>query len=74
MQALVESRVPCNDALADHPTVQVGEGPGGRPVVGLLGILNGLVSDGLLCAVYDDESGKLLSFRPWCGDLNGPAP
>jgi hypothetical protein len=63
MMALVESRVPCNEVLADHPTVQVHVGEGGQPMVGLLGILNGLVGDGRLCAVYDDN-GRLLRFRP----------
>ena len=46
---LVEARVPCNEELAQHPTVQVsghGEGeyssiPEGEYRVGILGILNG---------------------------------
>lgn len=44
MQAFVLTRVPCNDALADHPTVQVLDGgdDGLGPKVGTLGILNGL--------------------------------
>lgn len=49
MHALVESRVPCNEALADHPTIQVsvydertGEPTPGQFKVGILGILNGL--------------------------------
>lgn len=41
MTALVETRVPCNEALADHPTVQVSCREDGARV-GLLGILNGL--------------------------------
>lgn len=58
MQALVETRVPCNQKLADHPTIQVGtveplvifntkeseEIPQYR--VGLLGILNGIFGIG----------------------------
>jgi len=42
-EALVEQRVPCNETLADHPTIQVvgGEGPN-QPKVGLLGVINGL--------------------------------
>jgi hypothetical protein len=39
--ALVESRVPCNRELADHPTIQV-SAEGGKYGVGLLGVLNGL--------------------------------
>lgn len=38
---LIEQRVPCNQAMADHPTVQcLLTDNGGK--VGLLGILNGL--------------------------------
>lgn len=45
VHALIETRVPCNQLLADHPTVQVMEQfAEGQPqyVVGLLGVLNGL--------------------------------
>lgn len=41
LPALINFRVPCNQALADHPTVQVGHGQDGYEV-GLLGILNGI--------------------------------
>jgi hypothetical protein len=37
---LVVARVPCNQGLADHPTVQVGASACGHEV-GFLGILNG---------------------------------
>jgi hypothetical protein len=39
--ALIGNRVPCNEALADHPTCQVSSQNGGC-YVGLLGLLNGL--------------------------------
>ena len=39
--ALVANRVPCNEALADHDTIQVSEQNGGFHV-GLLGVINGL--------------------------------
>lgn len=42
VRLLIEQRVPCNNELADHPTVQVRSRPNTQPVVGLLGILNGL--------------------------------
>ena len=47
MTALVNARVPCNDVLAHHPTIQCGSasetGCTRAPVVvGLLGMLNGL--------------------------------
>lgn len=38
---LVETRVACNPALANHPTVQVSL-QDGKYTVGLLGILNGI--------------------------------
>lgn len=41
MLALVGQRVPCNQAIVDHPTVQVTD-HAGHPEVGLLGVLNGL--------------------------------
>lgn len=41
-RALIEHRVPCNDRLADHPTVQVGPAREGKGIeVGMLGVLNG---------------------------------
>lgn len=46
MRALVDARVVCNDALADHPRIQVGRASDTDPsspwTVGLLGILNGI--------------------------------
>jgi len=67
LHKLVETRVPCNQALADHPTVQVfGSALGEPPTVGLLGILNGIVgvdSDGwgFIAASFDDQ-GQLVKF------------
>jgi hypothetical protein len=58
--ALIANRVPCNEALADHPTIQVGVQHGGFHV-GLLGLLNGLgepVPEGgerLITAVFEDS-------------------
>jgi len=64
---LIETRLPCNKALADHPTVQVHTKEDGTYAVGLLGILNGFVGTdtdgwGFICASYDD-AGKLLEFK-----------
>lgn len=66
MHALVESRVPCQEALADHPTVQV-VSDGEDAVVGFLGVLNGLFGTdaegwGAIAAVFD-EQGDLLRFK-----------
>ena len=49
--ALISNRVPCNEALADHPTCQVGKQHGGFNV-GMLGLLNGL------CGFYEDGPRK----------------
>ena len=70
MEFLVEARVPCNDTLARHPSVQVIALGGNPPTVGVLGILNGIVGTidegpkkgwGLIAAVWDE--GKFQGFR-----------
>lgn len=58
LSLLVEQRVPCNDALARHPTIMVGSAADGTPLLGLLGLLNGLFGAdasgfGAIAAVYD---------------------
>jgi hypothetical protein len=69
IEALIGHRVPCNESLAVHPTVQVAQDREGH-TVGLLGILNGLVGViesgpkegwGLITATFDD-AGKLTHF------------
>jgi hypothetical protein len=64
--ALIANRVPCNKALADHPTVQAGAQHGGYHV-GMLGILNGLFGTyedgyGPITAEFGDN-GLLVRFR-----------
>lgn len=66
MNALVETRHPCNQALADHPTAQVATSNGGLASVGLLGILNGLFGVdedgwGPITANFDND-GALTNF------------
>lgn len=67
--ALVMSRVPCNEAIAEHPTIQVQADEGGaNPRVGLLGFLNGLFGmgdDGMgpICIVLE-EDGRVGSMMP----------
>lgn len=63
---LVGTRVPCNEDMADHPTVQVGMGDSGLPVVGILGVLNGYCGirsdyNGPIMAVFEDD-GTLIRF------------
>ena len=67
MSCLVESRVPCNNALAEHRSIQV---LGKRSkdklfcTVGLLGILNGMMEYGpeRITAIYSDD-GVLTCFK-----------
>lgn len=71
VQLMVEARPRCNNALANHPTLQVANMNGGVFRAGLLGLLNGFcgaVEDGprkgcgAIEACFDDV-GKLISFR-----------
>lgn len=64
VRRLIDSRVECNDALADHPTVQVRSREGEPHCVGFLGVLNGLVGTiqdgprkgwGFITAVVEDD-------------------
>ena len=65
MAALIANRVPCNEALAAHPTVQVGKQHGGYWVtaLGLLAGLFGIIDEGEyqgfgpITAVFEDEEG-----------------
>ena len=59
VSALVNNRVTCDVALANHPTVQVRD-QNGIYLVGLLGILNGFMGvndmgDGPIRAVYEHD-------------------
>lgn len=68
MEALVEARVSCNEALSGHPTIQVQVREDGSCEVGLLGILNGLFGinhdgRGHIEAVYDGVYPTLAGFR-----------
>lgn len=61
VEALFAYRVECNENLAFHPTIQVGE----YFTLGFLGLLNGIFGinesmTGYICAVYED--GKLTRF------------
>lgn len=65
-RALVETRVPCNEAIADHPTIQVNLFEGDDTAkVGLLGFLNGLFGIneksgmGAVCITVDDQTGRV---------------
>lgn len=68
IKALIGTRTPCNDVIADHPTIQVRKFDNEPPKVGLLGFLNGLFGirkDGMgaLCVELDDD-GRFVKFKP----------
>jgi len=70
---LLRVRIPCVDALARHPTIQV-DCSSGSPHVSPLGLMNGLfgiLSDGycpdkegfgLITAIWDEDSGLVQQF------------
>lgn len=61
-RALLINRVPCNAALADHPTIQCGAMEGGY-TVGMMGVLSGL------CGAHDD--GPRAGYSGVCYDMEG---
>lgn len=57
--ALLANRVPCNQALADHDTIQV-NAQHGAFFVGMLGVINGLFGvsnngSGAIAYVFDND-------------------
>ena len=68
MRSLVEYHVPCDYTLADHPTVQVDCTENGDPIVGMLGIINGLFgvdenAQGKITGVWDpNDPGAPVTF------------
>lgn len=67
VDALVRNRVPCNAAMADHPTVQCGKRAEGGFEVGMLGVLNGIFGAdhdgwGFICVMYEDD-GRIRRFE-----------
>ena len=68
ISSLVESRVPISDTtLLYHPTCQVTTEEGKEPMVGLLGIVNGIIledsGDNRCVAGIYDEDDKLIKFE-----------
>ena len=75
IRALMCTRIPCNEALANHPTVQVSEWPEGCHV-GVIGIINGLFGTdeegrgGIGWRFAENEGEPLLRFiKPSWGGL-----
>jgi len=67
MSQLCESRVPCNETLAEHPTVVVQDDDDGQITVGLIGIINGICEKltGLKVAGEYNVNDNLVSFVPY---------
>jgi hypothetical protein len=65
MQALICHRIKCNDALADHPDIQVNM----DSEVGILGIINGIclrTAGEKICITVDDTDGTVTGFTRFC--------
>ena len=63
ISGLVFQRVPCNAALADHSTIQVGTLLDGGFDLGLLGLLNGMCDgERLVAAVIQTEELRVENF------------
>ena len=63
---LISTRVTCNKAVADHPTVQVQQFDNDKPKAGLLGLLNGLFGVNLAGRGFiqmDMDGTKILKFK-----------
>lgn len=68
VRLLIENRVPCNEKMVEHPSIQCGKADnekGGE--VGMLGIINGIFGTqsngwGYICAHYDSPGGKIVKF------------
>lgn len=63
--SLITNRVPCNEKMGTHPSVQVGFQQGGY-TVGLMGVLNGLFGvkeDGKGLIRYIVEDGYIIRFE-----------
>lgn len=61
---LVANRFPTTKAIEDHPTIACTE-YAGMPVLGLLGVINGIVTRQtgyLVVAIYDEATGQLEKF------------
>lgn len=62
---LMNTRMSCNDKLADHKDVQIFTDKSGRTLVGALGLINGVLkplTGRRIAAAYDNRSGQLVKF------------
>ena len=70
LHAITFHREKCNEAIANHPTLQVHQySPQDPPMAGIIGLLNGMFGiredDGMggLCCEIDDNN-KIIQFKP----------
>jgi len=65
--SLINNRESCNDAIANHPTVQVQQYIDDKfPKVGLIGILNGLFGiapSGMGAICFETDGSKVIGFK-----------
>jgi len=62
---LMSHAIPCNEALAAHPTAVIKILDDGKYALGLMGLIAGMKSDfdaDTVCACYDDKTGELVGF------------
>jgi hypothetical protein len=65
LNSLFSMRISCNEDLAKHPTVQVARIDNLFPIVGIIGILNGLFGEVNGCGAIAAETkdGEVTGFR-----------
>jgi hypothetical protein len=69
LRALIDFRTPCNEKMAQHPTVQVhADTKNGPYKVGILGLLNGMFGVdeagwGPIVMITDRDTDRILEFR-----------
>lgn len=73
IRAVFNHRAPCNDTLADHPTIPIKSNPDGTdPEVSPLGLINGILAKFCgqkICAAYDlGDDAEILHFLPYNPD------
>ena len=72
IKALVNNRVPCNEKLAEHKTIQV-NGEIGMAQVGLLGVINGICDALVGCriAIFQADPDTIVKFIEFTSEAIG---
>jgi hypothetical protein len=78
VRQLISTRFPCNEAIANHPSVQCGEFDGAMKA-GILGVLNGFFGTfeagrlkgwGPIAVLVDGADGPIIKFQRTTEELN----